>query len=126
MRFHLFRPILIALILSIIYTIWASFTDSTHSFFYHFSGGLFISGFILMAIGLFSNMSANGFFRGLTAGFKKQREARLREIDGEYHEDEDEEHEVYEEKRKRSLNRTAPYLSSGLLCIAFSLLLSFV
>ena len=126
MRFQLFRPILIALILSVFYTVWASVTDSTHSLFYHFSGGLFISGFILLAIGLFSNMSANGFFKGLTAGFKKQREAKLREVDGDYYEDEDEEQEIFEEKRTRALKRTAPYLSSGLLCIVLSLLLSFI
>ncbi|HAB33213.1 MAG TPA: DUF3899 domain-containing protein, partial [Exiguobacterium sp.] len=91
MRSTYFRPVIIAVILVLLYTIWATMTDSTHSILYHLSGGLFIAGFLLVAVGFFSNMSANGFFRGMTAGFKKQREAKLREIDGDYYEDEDEE-----------------------------------
>ncbi|MCT4778697.1 MULTISPECIES: DUF3899 domain-containing protein [Exiguobacterium] len=126
MSAKLFRPLLIALVLTAVYTIWAVVTDATHSFFYHLSGGLFISGFLLLAIGFFSNMSANGFFKGITAGFKKQREAKLREVDGDYYEDEEEEEELLQEKRKRTSGRTAPYLSSGFICIVVSLLLSFV
>ena len=120
------RPLLIALILTVVYTTWAVVTYATHSFLYHLSGGLFIAGFLLLAIGFFSNMSANGFFKGITAGFKKQREAKLREVDGDYYEDEDEENELAEAKQKRASNRTLPYLSSGFLCIVVSLLISFI
>ena len=126
MSAKLFRPLLIALILTTIYTIWAVVADATHSLMYHMSGGLFIAGFLLLAIGFFSNMSANGFFKGVTAGFKKQREAKLREVDGDYYEDEDEESELLEAKQKRASNRTVPYLSSGFICIVVSLLLSFI
>ncbi|MGX8176054.1 DUF3899 domain-containing protein [Exiguobacterium artemiae] len=126
MSAKLIRPLLIALILTVAYTTWAVVMDATHSFIYHVSGGLFIAGFLLLAIGFFSNMSANGFFKGITAGFKKQREARLREVDGDYYEDEDEEEELLEAKQKRASNRTTPYLSAGFICIALSLLLSFI
>ena len=78
-----------------------------------------------MAIGFFSNMSANGFFRGMTAGFKKQREAKLREIDGDYYEDDDEEEEVLRKKQNRASARTKPYFSSGIIFIIVSLIISY-
>ncbi len=78
-----------------------------------------------MAIGFFSNMSANGFFRGVTAGFKKQREAKLREIDGDYYEDDDEEEEVLRKKQNRASARAKPYVSSGVIFIIVSLIISY-
>ncbi len=125
MRSTYFRPVIIAVILVLLYTIWATMTDSTHGILYHLSGGLFIAGFLLIAVGFFSNMSANGFFRGMTAGFKKQREAKLREIDGDYYEDEDEEEEVLRKKQRRASARTKPYVSSGVIFIVVSLIISY-
>lgn len=125
MRSTYFRPVIVAVILVLLYTIWATMMDSTHSILYHLSGGLFIAGFLLVAVGFFSNMSANGFFRGMTAGFKKQREAKLREIDGDYYEDEDEEEEVLRKKQRRASARTKPYVSSGIIFIVVSLIISY-
>lgn len=125
MRTTYFRPVIIAVVLVLLYTIWAAVTDSTHGILYHLSGGLFIAGFLLLAVGFFSNMSANGFFRGMTAGFKKQREAKLREIDDDYYEDDDEEEEVVRKKQRQASARTKPYLSSGLIFIVVSLIISY-
>ncbi|WP_449403301.1 hypothetical protein [Exiguobacterium artemiae] len=64
MSAKLFRPLLIALILTTIYTIWAVVADATHSLMYHLSGGLFIAGFLLLAIGFFLICLLMDFLKG--------------------------------------------------------------
>lgn len=86
-----FRSILIVWgIVTIAYTVWSSlsyYQDETLSF--HLSGGLFVAGMLVFAIGMFSQMSASGLFDGIMYGFKRNRRAKLKEIDPDYEEDEE-------------------------------------
>ncbi|WP_114165397.1 DUF3899 domain-containing protein [Exiguobacterium sp. TNDT2] len=86
-----FRSILIVWgIVTITYTVWSSlsyYQDETLSF--HLSGGLFVAGMLVFAIGMFSQMSASGLFDGIMYGFKRNRRAKLKEIDPDYEEDEE-------------------------------------
>jgi hypothetical protein len=50
MRSTYFRPVIIAVIPVLLYTMWATMTDSTHGILYHLSGGLFIAGFLFVAV----------------------------------------------------------------------------
>ena len=87
-----FRNILIVwLIFTTIYTIWSYFSYyRDENIMFHASGGLFVSGMVLFAIGMFSHMSATGLFDGIMYGFKRNRRAKLKEIDPDYEEDEEE------------------------------------
>lgn len=86
-----FRSILIVWgIVTIAYTVWSSlsyYQDETTWF--HLSGGLFVAGILVFAIGMFSQMSASGLFDGIMYGFKRNRRAKLKEIDPDYEEDEE-------------------------------------
>ncbi|WP_026826414.1 MULTISPECIES: DUF3899 domain-containing protein [Exiguobacterium] len=81
-------------IVTIVYTIWSfSAYYRSESFLFHLSGGLFVSGILTFAIGMFSHMSATGLFDGFMYGFKRNRRAKLKEIDSDYEEDEEEDPE---------------------------------
>lgn len=86
-----FRSILIVWgIVTIAYTVWSSlsyYQDET--IWFHLSGGLFVAGILVFAIGMFSQMSASGLFDGIMYGFKRNRRAKLKEIDPDYEEDEE-------------------------------------
>ncbi|MDE0563874.1 DUF3899 domain-containing protein [Exiguobacterium sp. B2(2022)] len=90
-----FRNILIVWgIVTILYTVWSIFSYfRSESFLFHLSGGLFVSGILTFAIGMFSHMSATGLFDGIMYGFKRSRRAKLKEIDADYEEDEEEDPE---------------------------------
>ena len=64
------------------------------------SGGLFVSGMVLFAIGMFSHMSASGLFDGIMYGFKRNRRAKLKEIDPDYEEDEEESTEERQHRKQ--------------------------
>ncbi|WP_214798932.1 MULTISPECIES: DUF3899 domain-containing protein [unclassified Exiguobacterium] len=86
-----FRSILIVWgIVTIAYTIWSTvsyYQDET--FWFHLSGGLFVAGILVFAVGMFSHMGATGLFDGFMYGFKRNRRAKLKEIDPDYEEDEE-------------------------------------
>lgn len=86
-----FRSILIVWgIVTIAYTIWSTvsyYQDET--VWFHLSGGLFVAGILVFAVGMFSHMGATGLFDGFMYGFKRNRRAKLKEIDPDYEEDEE-------------------------------------
>lgn len=86
-----FRSILIVWgIVTIAYTIWSTvsyYQDET--IWFHLSGGLFVAGILVFAVGMFSHMGATGLFDGFMYGFKRNRRAKLKEIDPDYEEDEE-------------------------------------
>lgn len=86
-----FRSILIVWgIVTIAYTVWSNlsyYQDETIRF--HLSGGLFVAGILVFAVGMFSHMGATGLFDGFMYGFKRNRRAKLKEIDPDYEEDEE-------------------------------------
>ncbi|MCC5892411.1 DUF3899 domain-containing protein [Exiguobacterium sp.] len=119
-----FRAILIVLgIVTITYTIWsyASYYRP-ETFLFHVSGGLFVGGMIVFAIGMFSQMSASGLFDGIMYGFKRNRRAKLKEIDPDYEEDED---ATPEERTERKQNARR-WIYIGIVSILVSFALSFV
>ncbi|STO08652.1 DUF3899 domain-containing protein [Exiguobacterium aurantiacum] len=119
-----FRAILIVLcIVTITYTIWSYVSYyRPETFLFHVSGGLFVGGMIVFAIGMFSEMGASGLFDGIMYGFKRNRRAKLKEIDPDYEEDEE---TTLEERavRKQAARR---WIVVGIASILVSYALSFV
>jgi len=105
-----FRSILIVWgIVTIAYTVWSNlsyYQDETIGF--HLSGGLFVAGIFVFAVGMFSHMGATGLFDGFMYGFKRNRRAKLKEIDPDYEED--------EEAERRSFLRDHPRLTFRFHC----------
>ena len=119
-----FRAILIVLgIVTIGYTIWsyASYYRP-ESFLFHVSGGLFVGGMIVFAIGMFSEMGASGLFDGFMYGFNRNRRAKLKEIDPDYEEDE----EVTPEERTERKQSARRWILVGVAAVILSYVLSFV
>lgn len=86
-----FRSILIVWgIVTIAYTVWSTFSYyQDETVWFHLSGGLFVAGILVFAVGMFSHMGATGLFDGFMYGFKRNRRAKLKEIDPDYEEDEE-------------------------------------
>ncbi len=119
-----FRNILFVwLIFTTIYTIWSYFSYyRDENIMFHVSGGLFVSGMVLFAIGMFSHMSATGLFDGIMYGFKRNRRAKLKEIDPDYEEDEEESVE------ERQLRKQAAWywVLIGVVSVVLSFLIALV
>ncbi|TCI23377.1 DUF3899 domain-containing protein [Exiguobacterium sp. SL-10] len=119
-----FRSILIVWgIVTIAYTVWSSvsyYKDETLLF--HLSGGLFVAGMLVFAIGMFSQMSASGLFDGIMYGFKRNRRAKLKEIDPDYEEDE----EATPEERASQKQSAWRWVYVGVGSIILSYVITFV
>lgn len=119
-----FRSILIVWgIVTIAYTVWSYVSYyRTESFAFHLSGGLFVAGMVAFAFGMFSQMSASGFFDGIMYGFKRNRRAKLKEIDSDYEEDEKDEDEMKQERatRKQSAWRWV-YIGVGSVILSYAI-----
>lgn len=110
-------------LITVAYTLWSLFSyyrEETVTF--HVSGGLFVSGMILFAIGMFSHMSATGLFDGIMYGFKRNRRARLKEIDPDYEEDEEESMEERTARKKAAWG----WVLVGALSVVLSFLIALV
>ncbi|WP_404283153.1 DUF3899 domain-containing protein [Exiguobacterium aurantiacum] len=119
-----FRSILIVwAIVTIAYTVWSSlsyYQDETLLF--HLSGGLFVAGMLVFAIGMFSQMSASGLFDGIMYGFKRNRRAKLKEIDPDYEEDE----EATPEERAAQKHSASRWVYVGVGSIILSYIITLV
>ena len=114
-----FRNILIVWgIVTLLYTVWSIFSYyRSETVLFHLSGGLFVSGILTFAIGMFSHMSATGLFDGIMYGFKRSRRARLKEIDADYEEDEEEDPEDRQLRKKEAWNWV--YVGTGSVILSF-------
>lgn len=74
------------------------------------------------AYGMFSHMSAAGLFDGIMYGFKRNRRAKLKEIDASYEEDEEESSEDRMLRKKTAWN----WVYVGVASVALSFLIAFV
>ena len=105
-------------IVTLLYTVWSIFSYfRSESFMFHLSGGLFVSGILIFAIGMFSHMSASGLFDGIMYGFKRNRRARLKEIDADYEEDEEEDPEDRQLRKHSAWNWV--YVGVGSIALSF-------
>ncbi|UTT41973.1 DUF3899 domain-containing protein [Exiguobacterium aurantiacum] len=96
------------------------YQDETLSF--HLSGGLFVAGMLVFAIGMFSQMSASGLFDGIMYGFKRNRRAKLKEIDPDYEEDE----EATPEERASQKQSAWRWVYVGVVSIVLSYVITLV
>lgn len=110
-------------LLTVGYTIWSQMSYyRAETFLFHLTGGLFVAGMGIFAIGMFSQMSAAGLFDGIMYGFKRNRRAKLKEIDPSYEEDE----EITEEEIKMRKQSSWQWILVGVSSIVLSYLLILV
>lgn len=81
-----------------------------------------MAGVLVFAIGMFSHMGAAGLFDGFMYGFKRNRRAKLKEIDPDYEEDE----EATPEERSTQKRSAWRWVYVGVASVIFSYVITLV